>query len=150
MSWHDPVVWAGVGLVLAVSELLVPGIYLLWIGTGFLFGSILMTAFTPDSVAGVLGLQVASLLASILIGVLLGRVLRKEESGHPGSLNRGAGAHHIGKSGCLVMRDDQLKLHVGDSFWPVEGRGLKDGLQVKVIGVRGNRLRVALDEVIRD
>ncbi|MBQ2811334.1 MAG: NfeD family protein [Alphaproteobacteria bacterium] len=133
----DYLAWFTIGLIFAISELFVPGVYLLWFGlASFTMGVLVhFMTFTPIETCVIFALLGA--LYSALGWWTYAKVLKKT-SGNNKYLNDMAGAH-IGKVYNLSQDvvDGRAKAKVGDSFWLIqtENDDLKKGDKVKVIGV---------------
>ncbi len=134
----DYLAWFTVGLIFAIAELFVPGVYLLWFG---------FAAFTMGILAHFMALSpietcvVFSLLAGIYsaIGWWIYTKILKKNSEKNKYLNDIAGVH-IGKVYQLSQDviDGRAKAKVGDSFWLVEtdDEELKKGDKIQVVGVQ--------------
>lgn len=129
--------WLTIGLIFVISELFVPGMYLLWFGfSSFTMGLlVLFINFTPIETCVVFALLTAMYSA---FGWWAYTKILKKNSEKNKYLNDMAGAH-IGKIYSLSqdVTEGRAKAKVGDSFWLVETQdeNLKKGDKVKVIGV---------------
>jgi len=140
--WH----WMVLGTVLVVLEILLPGIWFLWLGLGALVtGGItfLLPALSWE-------IQVTVFCALSIVSVIAGRMVmrrRGEPLDHP-LLNR-RGAQYIGKQYRLeeATSNGQGRVRIGDTLWRVElatqGAELDANTAVTVTGVDGTTLQVA-------
>lgn len=133
----DYLAWFTVGLIFAISELFVPGVYLLWFGfASFTMGILVhFINFTPIETCVVFALLAG--MYSAFGWWAYAKILKKNSEKNK-YLNDMAGGY-IGKVYQLSQDvvDGRAKAKVGDSFWLVETEDeeLKKGDKVKVIGV---------------
>ena len=134
-------VWIVLGLVLVGSEMLAPGVFLLWFG---------LAALLTGGVVGLTGIawQGALLVfaALAIVCVLAGRAVTRRRSDEPdiaAGLND-RGRQLIGKVFRLeaTMAGGEGRIRVGDSSWRVTGPELLAGTQIRVVRVEGATLVV--------
>lgn len=134
-------VWIVLGLVLVGSEMLAPGVFLLWFG---------LAALLTGGVVGLTGIawQGALLVfaALAIVCVLAGRAVTRRRSDEPdiaAGLND-RGRQLIGKVFRLeaTMAGGEGRIRVGDSSWRVTGPELLAGTEVRVVRVDGATLVV--------
>lgn len=140
--WH----WMVLGAVLVVLEILLPGIWFLWLGLGALVtGGIvfLLPAISWE-------FQFTIFCALSIVSVIAGRIIMRrqgEPDDHP-LLNR-RGAQYVGKRFRLeeATRNGQGRVRIGDTLWRVElappGPDLAADATVTVTGVDGATLQVS-------
>jgi len=133
--------WWVAAAIFLVLEILVPGIFFLWLGIA-------------AAVVGIIALMIPSMtwpyqiaLFAILsvAAVLAARAYVKKrpvESDQP-ALNR-RGEQFVGR---IVTLSDPIengrgRAKIGDSAWSVEGEDLPAGAKVKIVGVEGIVLKV--------
>lgn len=136
--------WWILGMVLLGAEILVPGVFLVWVGlasiaVGALSLALWGAGYWPWEV------QFVVFAALSVVFVLAGRRFyahADKESDEP-LLNQ-RGATLIGRIGTLgePVVDGRGRLKVDDSFWPVRGPDLPAGSRVKISGVDGSVLLV--------
>lgn len=136
-QWH----WWLAALVLFVVELLLPGVFFLWLGiaaaiTGFIAWLIPSLGWQADfAIFAVLG----------VVSAMLGRRLWKPQTtvSEDPTLNQ-RGAQYMGKVFALdtALKDGHGRVSVGDGSWLVEGPDLPAGARVRVVGIAGARLKV--------
>lgn len=139
--WH----WMVLGIVLIVFELLVPGVWFLWLGIGGLATG-LVVVFADQmtwqyQIAIFSGFSVASIFAGRLV---MRRVKNSED--HP-LLNQRS-QRYVGQVYTLIEASEQgfSRVKIGDSIWRVKrttaGAELAEGSKVKVTGSDGATLLV--------
>lgn len=131
--------WVIGGLVLATAEILVPGIFLIWLGLAALATGLVTAAF-PLPWQGQTLLFAA--LAVILAGVAT--ALQRRRAARQGSgLNR-ADRGLIGREAVLEapIVEGTGRVRFDDTLWRVTGPDLPAGRRVRVIGISGTVLRV--------
>lgn len=139
----DAWAWFVFGAVLIGLELVVPGVFLLWLGLAAIATGL------ADGMAG-LSWQASTLLFAGLsvIAVLVGRALSRPDIHTPtSSLNR-RGADLIGRTFVLdaPMTAGEGRVRVDDSSWRVIGPDRPAGASVRVVRVEGATLVVEAAE----
>ncbi|MBK17953.1 MAG: hypothetical protein CMM52_03830 [Rhodospirillaceae bacterium] len=139
--WH----WMALGVILVIIELVVPGIWFLWLGLGALATGLVVL------ISDQLGwqYQIAIFCLFSVASIFIGRIVYKRTklSGDHPTLNR-RGESYIGRVYALTEPTQQGmgRVKVGDSMWRVRltsaGTELAEGENVKVIGVEGATLQV--------
>ena len=133
--------WWVAAAIFLVLEILVPGIFFLWLGIA-------------AGIVGVVALvvpimtwpyQIALFAVLSVAAVLLARLYVKKrpvESDQP-ALNR-RGEQYVGRvvTLCDPIEDGRGRAKIGDSAWTVEGTDMPVGAKVKVVGVDGIVLKV--------
>ncbi|WP_417451362.1 NfeD family protein [Kordiimonas sp.] len=138
--------WWALGLLLLAGEMVIPGVYLLWIGVAGLATG-LVAFFMPGMGFDGHGLVFAVFgAASIYIGNRY-FYTRFKEAGEPTVNTRGG--YHVGRvySVCTAIVNGRGHVTVGDSRWLAEGPDMPEGAKVRVIAVQGTVLMV---EPLRD
>ena len=139
--WH----WMVLGVLLVVLELLLPGIWFLWLGLGALTTGLIVL------VASDLSWQIQSVIfcALSVISIVIGRLVMKNvkpSEDHP-TLNRRA-EQYVGQTYVLEEPTEHGlgNVRIGDSIWRVrlgdQGNDLVAGDKVTVTGVDGATLKV--------
>ena len=133
--------WWVAAAVFLVLEILLPGIFFLWLGIAAgivgIFALVIPSMTWPYQIALFAVLSVAA--------VLLARVYIKKrpvESDQP-MLNR-RGEQFVGRVVTLSdpIENGRGRATIGDSAWSVEGDDLPAGTKVKIVGVEGIVLKV--------
>ncbi len=133
--------WWIAALALFLVELLLPGVFFLWLGlAAMVTGFVALLAPAVGWEAEVVVFAVLSVIAAVV-----GRRFWKPanvESADP-TLNR-RGAQYVGQIYVLetALQNGHGRLTVGDGTWLVTGPDLPGGASVRVVGVEGARLRV--------
>ncbi|MEP9371317.1 NfeD family protein [Mesorhizobium sp. KR1-2] len=129
--------WMVLGFVLLVLELLLPGVFLLWIGIAALITGALSLAIW-DVGLWVWQVQVLVFLVLSLISPYAGRKIMNEagETSDQPLLNR-RGEQLIGRTATLTepIREGRGRIKLGDTMWNVSGPDLPVGARVRVTGV---------------
>ncbi|WP_305098010.1 NfeD family protein [Croceibacterium aestuarii] len=133
-------VWLTLGLVLAALEMLVPGVYLIWLAVAALATGLLTAAFDIS-----LPLQVVDFVFLSLIAAFSAhRFFRDQpiESSDP-LMNR-RGARMIGETALVVtaIEHGSGRVHIGDSEWIARGPDVPAGARVRITGTDGSSLLV--------
>ena len=133
-------VWVTIGLVLAILEMLVPGVYLIWLAVAALATGLL--TFMLDLS---LPMQVIDFVFLALIAAFSAkRFLRDRpiESADP-MMNRRLD-RMVGQTGTITvaLEHGSGRVHVGDSDWMATGPDIAEGMRVRIIGSEGGTLRV--------
>lgn len=136
--------WVLLGLVLLAAEILVPGVFLLWIGVAALIiGALSLqlweTSFWTWHVQTVLFLALA--LGSAYFG---SRLVRTHDTATDEPLLNQLGTQLIGRTAVLSepIREGRGRIQLGDTMWLVQGPDLPAGSRVKVTGAQGSELIV--------
>lgn len=130
--------WLIGGLVLLSAEMLIPGVYLVWIGLAALITGLLAFALPVPA-------ELASFAALSVGATLLGRGWYRNRpvvSSDP--LLNDRAAQLIGREVTVVERSghDRLRVKVGDGIWTARGFAAEAGEQVRIIGYEGQVLIV--------
>ncbi len=144
MSFFDGIepgwLWTIGGVLLLAAEIIVPGVFLVWIGIAAVVTGIFALLF-GIGLAGQLGLFA---LYSVL-AVMVGRrayAVKGVEHVDP-SLNNPS-VRLIGRRVIVVQKvdEDEGRVRVGDSEWSARGGPAEPGERVLITGVEGNCLIV--------
>ncbi|MBX9455260.1 MAG: NfeD family protein [Rhizobium sp.] len=136
--------WWVLGMLLLAAELVMPGVFLVWIGLGALLTGVLSLLFWD---AGFWSWQVQSLVfaASAVVFTLAGRRLftRLQTDSDQPLLNQ-RGASLVGRTAVLgePIREGRGRIRLDDTFWLVSGPDLPGGARVKIISSNGRDLVV--------
>jgi membrane protein implicated in regulation of membrane protease activity len=132
--------WVGLGLILATAEMVVPGVYLLWIAIAAIATGLLTFAFDLSG-----AMQIVQFSFLTLIAVYSARRFLRDtpiRSSDP-LLNNRVG-RLVGEIGVVsaAIEDGQGRIHLGDSDWSARGPDLGTGTKVRVTGHEGTALVV--------
>ena len=133
-------VWLGLAALLALAELFVPGVFLIWVATAAAVTGIL-SLFIDLTLAG----QLTLFGLSTIIAVLGGRrwyLTHHVESENPLLNNRAA--QLVGKTVTIVetISATSGRVKVADGEWPAKGPDMKKGGIAKVAAVEHGVLRL--------
>lgn len=152
MDWLDGFgahwVWLTLGLVLAGLEMLLPGVYLIWLAVAAIITGVLTLAFELS-----LPVQVVDFVfLSLIIAFSAKRFLREKpiESADP-LLNR-RGARLVGETALVVeaIEHGSGRVKLGDSEWIARGPNVAAGERVRVTGSEGAVLLVDRLNLLND
>lgn len=144
MDWLDGLeahwVWLTLGLVLAGLELMVPGIYLIWLALAAIATGVLTLMLDLS-----LPLQVIDFVfLALIIAFSAKRFLRDKpiESSDP-LMNR-RGARLVGETALVVqaIEHGSGRVKIGDSEWIARGSNVAAGERVRISGSEGAILLV--------
>jgi membrane protein implicated in regulation of membrane protease activity len=133
-------VWLTLGLLLAALEMLVPGVYLIWLAAAALITGVLTFAFDLSLPLQVVDFVFLSLIAAFSAKRFLGE--KPIESSDP-LMNR-RGARMIGETAMVVTRIEHGtgRVKFGDGEWIARGPETAAGERVRIIGTEGSTLLV--------
>lgn len=136
--------WMLLAMILAIAEVMVPGVFLIWLSAGALIvGAITMLFDVP--VSGQFAL--AAILA--FVAVMLGRRWYRRsypQSEDPLLNNRSARLIGVTVEITETVSGNDGRAKVGDSAWPVRGERLVAGNFAKVVAVEDGVLVVESDQ----
>jgi inner membrane protein len=144
MDWPEGIdahwVWLTLGVVLGALEMLVPGVYLLWLGLAAIATGILTAALDLS-----LPMQVIDFVALSLIAAFSARrLLRDQPIASSDPLMNRRGARMVGETALVVQAIEHGTGRVkhGDSEWMARGPSIAVGERVRVVGCEGATLLV--------
>ncbi len=139
MSWLNGIephwVWLGLGLLLAIGEMTIPGVFLIWMA-----GAALVTGLLAWLVPLGVPLQVVIFAALSILSDYSGRRFLRQhpvESADPKMNHRGERA--IGELVVVsqVIAAGQGRVRLGDSEWLARGPDAEPGTRMRVTGADG-------------
>ncbi|WP_246034539.1 NfeD family protein [Qipengyuania marisflavi] len=133
-------VWIIIGLALAALELVVPGVYLIWLAVAALVTGLLVFISDPP-----LAIQVISFVSLALIAAYSAKRFLRDRpivSADP-LLNNRAG-RLVGETALVTKALDggTGRVQVGDSEWMARGSDVAVGTRVRITGISGTALTV--------
>ena len=152
MDWLDGLaahwVWLTLGLVLAGLEMLVPGVYLIWLALAAIVTGVLTLTLDLS-----LPVQVVDFVfLSLIIAFSAKRFLREKpiESADP-LMNR-RGARLVGETALVVhaIEHGSGRVKLGDSEWIARGPDAAAGERVRISGSEGAVLLVEPMNLLSD
>ena len=140
LAWHWW--WVGAGALLGILEILLPGIFLIWIGAAAILTGLATLAFGLS-----IALQFTVFAVAAIVALYAGRRwlrLHPIETSDP-MLNDRA-ARLIGRTVIVteVGIDGGLRVRVGDSVWNASGPPVPIGTRLRVVSVDGSTLELEL------
>jgi len=141
--------WMVLGFILLVLEIVVPGVFLLWIGIAALIVAAASLALW-DAGFWTWQVQVVAFLLLSLVSAYLGKqvVGRRESQSDQPLLNR-RGEQMVGRTATLSepIRDGRGRIQLGDTLWRVSGPDLPAGTRVRVTGATDTDLELTVEPV---
>ncbi|MEW9804400.1 NfeD family protein [Mesorhizobium marinum] len=126
--------WMALGCLLLALEILVPGVFLLWIGLAALIVGALSLMFW-DAAFWVWQTQVIVFLALSLVCAFAGKkVMGSRDDATDQPLLNQRGAQLVGRTATLTepITDGRGRIKIGDTMWRVSGPDLPAGTKVRV------------------
>jgi membrane protein implicated in regulation of membrane protease activity len=145
MEWLESLephyAWLALGLILAVAEIVIPGVFLIWLaGAAIIVG--MLTWFVPIGIP----LQVVIFAVLAIVAVFTGRrYLAANPVVAADPLMNDRGGRLVGEMVTVVGAIEQGstgKVHYGDSEWLAKGPVAAVGAKMRVTGHQGSVLLV--------
>ncbi|SOC84635.1 hypothetical protein SAMN05421890_3122 [Ensifer adhaerens] len=136
--------WWVLGVILLILEIVVPGVFLFWIGlAGVATG--LLSLMLWGSAIWAWQVQVVTFVVLAFVAVLIGRTVLKRgetDSDEP-HLNQRAESL-VGRVVTVTeaIENGRGRVKVGDTTWSVSGPDAPAGAKVRIVSASGNELRV--------
>ena len=150
MSFLDGIdpgwLWMIGGVLLLIAEFIVPGVFLVWIGTAAIVTGVFAQLF-GIGLAGQLGLFALYSVLAVMVGR---RVYAVKGTDNADPLLNDRAARLIGRRVMVVqpVDEDSGRVRVGDSEWSARGGPAKPGERVRITGVEGNCLIVEVEPTL--
>jgi inner membrane protein len=140
--------WWVLGVVLLILEIVIPGVFLFWIGLAGIVTGLISLALWGTAIWA-WQVQVVVFVILSFVAVLLGRsfVKRSEnESDEPHRHQRGESL--VGRVVAVTeaIENGRGRAKVGDTTWSVAGPDAPVGAKVRIVSASGNELKV--EEVV--
>ncbi len=136
--------WMVLGLILLGAEILVPGIFLLWIGIAAIIVGTLSLMLWDTAIWG-WQLQSVLFVVLALASAMIGKryVDRNQEESDEPLLNQRA-AQLVGRTATLEepVVNGHGRIRIGDTMWRVTGQDMVAGTQVRVVAAGSNELAI--------
>ena len=133
-------IWLVIGLVLAALEIVVPGVYLIWLAIAALVTGALTFIFDPG-----VPLQIINFVSIALITAFSARrILRNKPILSSDPLMNKRGARMVGET-CVVVQAFEGgtgRVRLGDSEWLARGGDIAVGERMRITGNEGAILLV--------
>jgi inner membrane protein len=133
-------IWLIIGLVLAALEIVVPGVYLIWLAIAALITGVLTFIFDPG-----IPLQIINFVSIALITAFSARrILRNKPILSADPLMNKRGGRLVGETAVVVQAFEggTGRIRHGDSEWLARGPDIEVGERVRVTGSEGAILLV--------
>ncbi|MDM1545750.1 NfeD family protein [Ignatzschineria indica] len=129
--------WLIAGALLILFEIILPGVYLFWIGIAALMVGGVLSVIDLSIILQILLFAIFALLA-----VIVGVKTYKGKEIKSSALNQTRGSEFIGRNITLqeAVINQQGRVALGDSTWAIEGEDLPAGSQIRITAVQGNTL----------
>lgn len=144
MDWLDTLdphwFWLALGLVLAIGEMLIPGVFLIWLA-----GSAIVTRLVAWVLPIGMPVQIVLFVVLSLTSVFLGKRYLADNPIEPADPKMNdRGARSVGETVVVsqVIQDGQGRVRMGDSEWLAKGPDAEPGTRMKVTGSDGAILLV--------
>ena len=127
--------WLATGLVLAIAEMLAPGVFLIWLAAAALLVGVI-TAVLPIG----LPVQVAAFAGLALLSVVAGkRWLKRHPIDSPDPLLNRRGARLVGERVVVTQAivDGVGRVRCGDTEWMAQGPDVSAGTRLTITGHDG-------------
>ena len=139
-SWEPHWLWLALGLALAVAEMVVPGVFLIWLA-----GAAIVTGVLAFILPIGMPLQIVIFAVLAIAAVFSGRAyIRRNPVEEADPLMNRRGARMVGEvvrvSQAIV--DGHGKVHLGDGEWLVRGPDAAVGARMRITGSDGAVLLV--------
>ena len=135
--------WWVLGVVLLILEIVVPGVFLFWIGlAGIATG--LLSLILWGSPIWAWQVQVVTFVVLSFVAVAIGRsVLKRGETTDEPNLNRRSESL-VGRVVTVTdaIENGRGRVKVDDTTWSVSGPDQPAGAKVRIVSASGNELRV--------
>ena len=139
MDWlasiEQPYLWLGLGLLLAAAEILVPGMFLIWLA-----GAALITGLLAWALPIGIPLQVLVFAVLAIVMVFAGRrYIRNNPITEVDPKMNKRGDRMVGEQALVVqaISNGTGRVKHGDSEWLAKGPDLDEGAQVRITGSDG-------------
>jgi membrane protein implicated in regulation of membrane protease activity len=133
-------VWLTLGVVLAGLEMLVPGVYLIWLAVAAIITGVLTGLLHLSLPVQVIDFVFLSLIAAYSAR----RFLRDSPIASADPLMNRRGARMVGETALVVqaIEHGSGRVHIGDSEWIARGPDVAVGERVRITGSDGASLLV--------
>ena len=144
MELESNYAWLIVALLLGIAEILVPGVFLIWLAAAAAITGLIAT-FINITVAGQFGLFGLLSLAAVFFGRRW-YLTHKVKSEDP--LLNDRSARLVGRTVTVVeaISTTSGRAKVADGEWPAKGPDMKKGTTARVVAVEGGILQLELLE----
>lgn len=131
--------WALAAIVLAAAELVVPGVFLIWLAIAAGVAGIVAFLFDPP-----IAVDLGVFAVAAIVSIYAGKIVYRGGSLPPDPLLNDRAARLIGTQVviCDAVASGRGRALVGDGSWPVAGPDLPKGATAVIVAIDGNTLLV--------
>jgi len=136
--------WWVLGVVLLILEIVVPGVFLFWIGLAAIATG-LLSLLLWGSAIWAWQVQVVTFVVLSFVAVLVGRSVLKrtaQESDEPHLNQRGESLVGRVVTVTEAIENGRGRVKIGDTTWSVSGPDQPVGAKVRIVSASGNELGV--------
>jgi inner membrane protein len=135
--------WVALGVLLLATEIMVPGVFLLWFGLAAIIIGVLTVMFANAGFWPWEAQILAFLILSLIFAYYGKRVMDKGDETDEPLLNQRS-AQLVGRTATLSepIAEGRGRIKLDDTTWRIKGPDLPAGTRVKVTSVDGNDLAV--------
>lgn len=136
--------WLVLGFILLALEIVVPGVFLVWIGLAAIVTGILSIALWDAGFWPWQAQVLVFLLLSLIAAWAGARLVRSRETLTDEPLLNQRAEQLVGRTAVLdeAIREGRGRIRLGDTLWLVTGPDLPAGTRVRVVAARGGELSV--------
>ncbi|MET3614610.1 membrane protein implicated in regulation of membrane protease activity [Rhizobium aquaticum] len=147
VSRAGPWSWWVLGVVLLILEIVVPGVFLFWIGLAGIATGLLSLALWGSAIWA-WQVQVVTFVVLSFVAVLVGRSLLKRgdtASDEPHLNQRGESLVGRVVTVTEAIENGRGRVKIGDTTWSVSGPDAPAGAKVRIVNASGNELGVVVE-----
>ncbi|PDT40170.1 MULTISPECIES: NfeD family protein [Sinorhizobium] len=135
--------WWVLGLLLLAAEVILPGVFLVWIALAALLTGVL-SLLLWDTALWVWEVQLVTFSLLALVSVVIGRRFVVSSSGSDEPLLNRRGESLVGRTAVLEqpIAEGRGRVRLDDTTWLVEGPDLPAGTRVRIVASSGRQLTV--------
>lgn len=133
-------IWLSIGLALAALEIVVPGVYLIWLALAAMITGVL--TFVLD--LGIVVQVTNFIFLSLIMAFSAKRWLRNRPIESADPLMNDRQGRMIGQTAMVTqaLEGGSGRVRYGDGEWSARGPDLAEGVRVRIIGADGTKLIV--------
>ena len=139
LSFDPRWAWALAAILLAAAEMIVPGVFLIWLAIAAAIAGVVAFLFDPP-----IAVDLGVFAVAAIVSIYAGKIVYRGGSVPPDPLLNDRAARMIGAHVviCEELAAGRGRAMVGDGSWPVTGPDMAKGATAVVVGVDGNTLLV--------
>lgn len=131
--------WALAAILLAAAEMVVPGVFLIWLAIAAAIAGVVAALFDPP-----IAVDLGVFAVAAVVSIYAGKIVYRGGTAPPDPLLNDRSARLIGTRVriCEDVADGRGRALVGDGSWPVAGPDMAKGASAIVVGIDGNTLLI--------